>query len=70
MVEVTLKGCISVHGCDRIDLTPPADSYMRIVPACAVVSVPQVDPGYLQEKDKGGFASTQKDKGGFSPWSR
>ena len=65
MVEVTLKAYISVHGHDRMDLTPSADFCMRIVPTCAVVSVLQVDSAYLKKKDKGGFASTQKDKGGF-----
>ena len=65
MVEVTLEGYISVHRCDRTDLTPPADSYMRIVPACAVVSVPQVDSRYLQKKTRVGFQLGLKRQGRF-----
>ena len=41
MVEVTLRGYISAHRRDTADSTPPADSYMPVVPACVVVSALQ-----------------------------
>ena len=55
MVEVTLKAYISVHRRDRTDLTPLADSYMPVLPACTVVYVPQAKSRYLKKKTRVGF---------------
>ena len=55
MVEVALKGYISVHRRHGTDLTTPADSYMPALSACTVVYVPEADLRYFQKKDKGGF---------------
>ena len=79
MVEVTLKGYISVHRRRITDLTTCAGLYMPVLPVCTVVYVPLAESRDFKKKTRVGFGlvifqstSTmdQKDKGGFSPWSR
>ena len=53
MVEVALKAYIFVHRRDGMNPTLLADSYMPALPACAVISIPQVDFGYLKKKRQG-----------------
>ena len=74
MVEVTLGGYISVHGHDRKNLTPPADSYKQVVPAYAVTSALQACSVDFIKRQGWVWADLdlghEKDKGGFGPWSR
>ena len=55
MVEVALKGYISVHRRHETDLTTPADSYMPVLPTCTVIVVLHALAGKLKKKTRVGL---------------
>ena len=70
MVEVTLTDYISAHRGHRTNPTSLADLYVPALPACAVISIPQVDSRYLKKKTRVGLARPKKTRVGLGPWSR